>query len=374
MDGKRTYDASRITVVKGFEAIRRRPGMYVGSTTRRGLHATVVEVMEWAANGVLSCGGGRVDVTLLPGGGVRVADNGPGVGFAADPGAEGQEVRALDEQLREIADGPGPRDAPIALLMPGLSLCMANALSEHLTAEVHRAGTRWVQECARGVTTAPPAPAGPAEATGTALTFHPDPEIFETTEVDYDVLAERLRELAFLHPTLALTLTDERTPDAPRETRFHSPTGLAAFVAHLDAEAGEDVECPADILTVTAADPRMAGTLDVALRFRAGPPAGEYLRSYANSHPTPHGGSHVVGLRYGIAAALAAHGLGYGDLTAVVAVTLDAPSFELATPTRLGNPEVRECVADAVRDRLTAWVGERPDRAAALLGGRSRQE
>ncbi|MFI0721575.1 DNA gyrase subunit B [Streptomyces sp. NPDC021224] len=373
-DDGMTYDASHITVLEGAEAVRKRPGMYIGSTGPRGLHHMVTGVVEWAADVVLAApdAGSRrhIAVTLAPDGGVRVTDDGPGVPFAAQeaPGAPG--VPPLDEQLSRF--GPGPRRR--AFLLNGWELMTACALSTRLTAEVRREGVRRVQNYIRGTATAPPADAGPAADSGTAITFHPDPEIFTTVEVDRTVLADRLRELAFLTPGLTLTLTDERPPGPPRTARFHSPAGVAGLLAHLDGPVAGATE----VVTVSVTTTR--GALDAALRRRGpaeGPPV---IRSYANCFPTAEGGVHVEGLRDGLTAALAgyarAHGLPEPDaegacagLTAVVSVRLDAPSFEGSTHGRLGNTEVRPWVAAAVREHVGAWLDAHPEQAAGLLGG-----
>ncbi|NUS09929.1 MAG: DNA gyrase subunit B [Streptomyces sp.] len=365
------------------EAVRRRPGMYIGSIEQRGLHNLVLTVAEWSASGVLVHGGGRVDVTLTPDGGVCVADDGPGVPFAAATAGGAAEVIPLDEQLSHICDG-APARLRAALIASGSWLCVAGALSRRLTAEVRRDGVRWVQEYVRGTATAPPAPAGPLPAgsgSGTVIAFRPDPEIFTTTtEVAYDVLADRLRELAFLNRTLTFSLTDGRLPGPPRADLFHFPAGVGGLVSFLDAE--EDAAPDTELVTVEAADPRMGGTVEAALRWR-GPGAGsEVIRSYANCHPTPEGGTHVAGLRDGLAAALTAYARAHrlplpadgsvsgerigAGLTAVVSVRLDHPEWEGATHGRLGNTAVRPCVAEAVRDHLTGWLEAHPEQAAAL--------
>jgi DNA gyrase subunit B len=259
----------------------------------------------------------------------------------------------------------------------GIGLCVPNALSSRLTAEVMRDGVRWVQEYVRGVATGPPTAVGPATGSGTSLTFQADTEIFASVQCAFDHLADRFRELAFLNHGLDITLTDQR-PHPPRTQRLYFPGGTRDFVALLDTAMGTPVH--PDVIGFEHEDPRMAGTTEVSLRWHATPE--EQLLSFANSRPTPHGGTHALGFRDGVAAAITAYARRQGllpptvpDLTleqigtglaAVVSVKLDAPEFEGATRGILGNAAVRPCVAEAVRDHLIAWLDDHPDQAAAL--------
>ncbi|WP_069767964.1 ATP-binding protein [Streptomyces sp. LUP30] len=370
------YEAAHIEVLQGRDAVRKRPGMYVGSIGERGLHHMVFEVVAPAVNAVLAEGGGRVDVTLTRDGGVRVADDGPGAPFedAGDPG--------LQTRLTTLYTGP-PIDDRRTVYMGGFCVgpFVVNALSARLTAEVRRDGVRRLQEHARGVALAPPAVVGPASGTGTTVAFWPDPEIFETTRCSFAVLAERFRQVAFLNPGLTMSLTDEHPTRGDREVRYRFPEGVRDFVAALDAEAGALLG--ADVIGFAQEDPRMAGTVEVALRW--GDSGEERLLSFANSRPTPEGGAHVDGLRDGLAAAAAAfaserglpaptdagsgaHRIGEG-LRAVVSVKLDRPEFLGPVHGLLGGADVRACVADAVREHLGAWFAEHPDRGASIVGG-----
>ncbi|MGW4159513.1 DNA gyrase subunit B [Streptomyces sp. NPDC004788] len=367
-----TYDATRIQVLEGWEAIRKRPGMYVGSTGRHGLHQLVFQVADRAVNEVVAGRARSVAVTLLADGGVRVADDAD-----TDGDSDGRGLEALLTTFYAGARPYGRRDVPVGLA--GVGPFVTNALSSRLRAEVRRGGTRWVQEYARGVALAPPTAAGPASGSGTEITFRPDPEIFETVEFRYDALAERFRELAFLNRDLDITLTDERAPGgAPRSERLRYPGGARDFVAFLDGRIGAHL----DVVAFEHEDPRMAGSVEVALRWSD--PHEEQLRSFANSCPTPHGGTHEEGFRDGMAAAVGAYAreqrllapadpdpgaahVGVG-LTAVVSVKLDTPEFHGATRGVLGGTAVRRCVEQAVREGLGAWLGRHPEQAAALVG------
>ncbi|WP_406470542.1 DNA gyrase subunit B [Streptomyces sp. NBC_01615] len=373
------YDASHIQVLEGWEAIRKRPGMYVGSTGERGLHQLVFEVACRAVNEVLAGRAGSVDVALTPDGGLRVADDGPGVPVEATAGdTGGPGLEALLTRMHAGA-GPGGRHTA-AMSLFGTGPCVTNALSSRLTAEVRREGVRWVQEYARGVALTPPTAVGPATGSGTTIAFWPDTDIFGTAECSFAVLAEYFRQLAFLNQGLSISLTDERSPGGFRPVRFQFPGGVRDFVAFLDTRAGAPVH--PDVIGFEREDPRMEGTVEVALRWCGS--REERVQSFANSVHTPDGGTHAMGFRDGVAAAVTSYArhrrllaaadpdlgtdrIGEG-LTAVVSVKLDGPEFLGATHGMLGGAAVRACVAEAVREHLGTWLEGRPEHAAAVVG------
>ncbi|WP_371094920.1 hypothetical protein [Streptomyces sanglieri] len=273
----------------------------------------------------------------------------------------------------------------------GLGPCVTNALSSHLTAEVRREGVHWVQEYARGVALAPPAAAGTTAGSGTTIAFRPDADIFTTAEFSFAVLEERFRELAFLNRGLSISLTDERPAGhRSRSVRFRFPAGARDFVAFLDTRAPEQAQVHEqpreplhpDVIGFEREARRMAGTVEVALRWCGS--REERIRCFANSVPTPEGGTHAKGFRDGVAAAVTSYArlrrlltaadpdlgteqIGVG-LTAVVSVKLDRPVFLSATNGVLGGAAVRACVADAVREHLGTWLEEHPEQAAAVVG------
>ncbi|THA86117.1 ATP-binding protein [Streptomyces sp. A0592] len=372
------YDAARIRVLEGREAIRKRPGMYVGSTGVRGLHHMLLDEVGRAVNASLSGRGGRVEVTLTPDGGVRVTDDGPGTPFedCPDTGRPGLETQLT----RPFTGAREHHDRSTVLMAPWVGgPGVTNALSSRLTAEVRREGVRRVQEFARGVALAPPCDAGPATGSGTTITFLPDAEIFDTVEYAYAVLAARLTELAFLNPGLDLVLTDERSPDRPQRARLRFPGGVREFVTFLDALAGEHLA--ADVIAFEREDPRMAGSMEVALSWSG--THGERVRGFANSLATSNGGTHETGLREGVAAAVDAYARERGlltaadpevtadrvgaDLTAVVSVKLDRIEPADSTRLKLGNVAVRPCVAEAVRAHLGTWLEEHPREAEDVV-------
>ncbi|MFF2774186.1 DNA gyrase subunit B [Streptomyces sp. NPDC058052] len=377
MENDVRYDASQIKVIEGLEAVRRRPGMYVGSTGVRGLHHMVLGVVEHAVNETVAGRVRAVEVTLLADGGVRVADDGTGVPFGS-PGDDGGP--GLEERLSRFCFWRGPLDRNrIWAWSGGIDLAVVNALSTRTRAEVRRAGTRWVQEYLRGTAVASPSAAGTTARTGTTLTFRPDPTIFETVDCSFGHLAERFRELAFLYPGLDVTLTDERTAGAPAVQRIHCPGGLRDFVASLTAT--RSLSGPEDVVAFGADAPAMAGLVEVAL---SRPAVGRrQVLGYANGRATLDGGTHEEGFLAGLSGAVTAHARACGalsatdpaigpeevgaGLTAVVSVKLDDPSFEGGTRTRLGGAHVRDAVEEAVRAGVLAWLEAHPERAARLL-------
>jgi DNA gyrase/topoisomerase IV subunit B len=264
----------------------------------------------------------------------------------------------------------------VTLGLCGVGPCVTNALSSRLTVEVWGEGVRWTQEFARGVAVTPPTRAGSATGSGTAVTSWPDADIFGTAECSFDALADHFRELALLNRGLEIHLTDQRRPRESRSKQFRFPGGARDFVAILDARAS----APAftDTIGFEREDPQMAGTVEVAFRWRDSREA--RVRSYANSRPTD-GGTHERGFREGVAAAVTAHArerrlltaaddldadrIGEG-LTAVLSVKLDDPDFEGPTRSWLGNATVRVCVRQAVQEHLGRWLEGHPQQAAAL--------
>ncbi|MER6563958.1 DNA gyrase subunit B [Streptomyces sp. NPDC001027] len=372
------YDAARIEVLEGVDAVRRRPGMWVGSTGERGLYQMVYEAVGRAVNAVLASGGGRVDVTLTSDGGVIVEDDGPGSPFEAD-GSEGADGPGLEALLTAVQAGPEPVGRQLAHVGQfHVGLIVVNALSSRLTAEARCEGVHRAQEYAHGVALAPPATVGSTTRTGTTIAFWPDAEIFETTRCSFAVLAERLRQVAFLHRGLEMSLTDHRPDGGTREVRFRFPDGVRDFVAALDAEAGS--RCAEDVVAFEREDPRMAGTMEVALLWYG---RDDRLRGFANGRRTFEGGTHLDGFRDGLATAVTEYGRDRGlltaaaldagadgileDVTAVVSVKLDHPEFLGATRTLLGGAEVRACVREAARDHVGAWLVEHPEDAARIV-------
>jgi DNA gyrase/topoisomerase IV subunit B len=366
-DDVMTYDASHIQVLEGLEAVRKRPGMYIGSTGERGLRHLVLEIIERAAHEILTGRASRIEVTLMPGGGVRVADDGTGVL------TDGFDVPLT--RLMACYAGRGRHDVTAGF--HGVGLAVVNALSSRMTAEVRQDGAGTVWEYARGV--AVTRATGPQQATGsgggTTFMFWPDPDIFETTEQSFAALTERFRELAFLNRPLDISLIDERDPAKPSAVRFRSPDGVRDFVAYLDDEPSGS-----DIVGFELDDPNMEGEMEIAWRWTES--SVEQIRSFANSWAT-HGGTHERGFRNGIADAVNAYAreqrllaetdpdlgdnrIGEG-LIAVVAARLDHPVLQGSCRDVLGNGSVRACVRQAVREHLSGWLEAHPEQAVVLI-------
>jgi DNA gyrase subunit B len=383
-DSTHTYDAANIELLEGVEAVRKRPGMYVGSTGERGLRIMVFALIHRAVSEFLVGRANSVDVTLTPDGGVRIDYDGPGVPFEAAGATEGPGLETL---LTRGGPDLGGRHT-VAEPVVGMDFLIVNALSSSLTAEVRRDGVRWVQEYAYGVPVTAPVQAGPATGNGTTIGFLPDTGVFEAAAVySFPAMAQRLMELAFLNRGLAVSLTDERVPGEPAVARFRFPDGVRDFVAFIDAGLplpGSLI--PEDVVGFEHEDARMGGTLELALRWRG--TSGERIHGYANSRLTPEGGTHVEGFREGLAAAIDACARRRGvlsaadpawgadlvaqGLTAVVSVKLDRPEFLGATRGGLGDATVRTCVAEAVRDRFGAWLAEHPEQAAEIIARTAR--
>ena len=362
-----TYDASDITVLEGLEAVRKRPGMYVGSTDERGLRNLVLEIVERAAHEILAGRASRVEVTLMPGGGVCVADDGTGVV------ADGFDIPLT--VLTACYGGSTRHDVTAGF--HGVGLAVVNALSTRMTAEVRQDGVSTVWEYARGVAVTPGAATEPTTGSGTTFTFWPDPEIFETTEQSFEALADHFRELAFLNRTRDISLVDERESAEPASVRFRFPGGVRDFVAYLDGEPAAP-----DIIGFELDDPDMEGEMEVAWRWTAS--SEERIRSCANSLTT-RGGTHERGFRNGLSDAINAYArqqrllsdadsdlgddrIGEG-LLAVVAVRLDHPELQGSLRDVLGNSPVRACVREAVREHLSRWLDGHPEQAEALISG-----
>ncbi|MGW1067998.1 ATP-binding protein [Streptomyces aureus] len=386
-----TTDTPRREELWGREAIRKRPGMYVGSVSERGLHQAVFDVVERAMNDALIGPGGHVDITLTADGGIRVTDDGPGVPVEAAGHSGG---RGLEDVLTHLQDlkRRHPRGRHTVALSPlSNEPAVTNALSSRLTAEVRRDGRRWIQEYACGEATAQPTDAGAAAGSGTTITFWPDADIFETTTPSFERLTNHFREAAVLNPALTVSLADERVAGESRSVRFHFPDGREDLVAALGMETGARVH--PDAISFAEEDERMAGSVEVWLRWCDSQE--ESVRSYANSMRTFEGGTHEAGFREGVTAAVDVYARGQrllaaddprpaydrvgAGLTAVVSVKLDNPEFYGATRTRLGgdgdlaHPGIHDTgtvqtrVRDIVRAHVGTWLNHHPEQAESIV-------
>ncbi|KAB8164521.1 DNA topoisomerase (ATP-hydrolyzing) subunit B [Streptomyces sp. 3MP-14] len=385
--GPASYDANAITVLDGLDAVRKRPGMYVGSTGARGLHHLVRELVDNAVDEALAGVADRIDVTLLPDGGVRVVDNGRGIPVGTHPVEQRPAVEVVLTVLH--AGGKfGGGGYVVSGGLHGVGLSVVNALSTRLSVEIWTDGHRWTQEYRHGEPTAPLARHEASQRTGTSLTFWADGDIFETTDYSFDTLARRFQEMAFLNRGLTLTLADERPTatasdadaDAVARTVSHRyDGGIADFVAHLNARKGEPVH--PSVITIAARDTERLLSAEVALQWNS--QYSESVYSYANAIHTHEGGTHEEGFRTALTtvvnryarekrllreqeANLSGEDVREG-LTAIVSVKLGEPQFEGQTKTKLGNTEARTFVQKVVHERLTDWFDRNPHEAVDVV-------
>jgi DNA gyrase subunit B len=362
----RRYEAQDIQVLEGLEAVRRRPGMYIGSTGPRGLHHLVYEVVDNAVDEALAGSCSKILIRLRADGGVTVADDGRGIPVRPIPRAKDRRP-AVEVVLTTLHAG-GKFDGKSYAVSGGLhgvGVSVVNALSERLDVQVARDGFVWTQSFSRGQSLGKLKKGNATKKTGTIVTFWPDTEIFEETEFKRDILAERLRELAYLTGGVEIAFADERSGREWREI-YKAKGGLADFVQLLNQ--GKDA-----LSRVIHFDAkRDDAEAEIALQWNMG--YGESLHSFANTINTHEGGTHEEGLRKALTNVVNRFARGRnllkekeanleGDdvregLTAIVSVKLKEPQFEGQTKTKLGNTEIRSFVETTVNDRLMTWLVE----------------
>ncbi len=406
MEQPHEYGAKDITVLEGLEAVRKRPGMYIGSTGPRGLHHLVYEVVDNSVDEAMAGRCSRIDVRLLADGGVSVSDDGRGIPVEAHP-TLGKS--ALEVVLTVLHAGGKFDNKSYAVSggLHGVGVSVVNALSSRLVAEVRRAGHIHRQTFRRGVPDGPvevvgDAPLDPAREgghdTGTTITFWADAAVFETIDYTWETLVTRFRETAFLSAGLRISITDERRPDPetgqPHTESFHYPGGLRDFVTHLNA-AKEPLH--PGILHFTASEEDSDGPheLEIALQWNAG--YHESIHTFANTINTHEGGTHEEGFKKALTAVVNRYARDLGlfrpsgkekdltltgedireGLTAIVSVKLADPQFEGQTKTKLGNTPIRSFVERTCNEQLRTWFNEHPAEvrvvvSKALQGARAR--
>jgi DNA gyrase subunit B len=369
-----SYDAQDITVLEGLEAVRKRPGMYIGSTGVRGLHHLVYEVVDNSVDEALARHATMVEVTIHPDNSITNVDNGRGIPVAT---MEKEGKSALEVVLTvlhaggKFGDGGGYK---VSGGLHGVGVSVVNALSESLTAVVKRDGYTWTQSYARGVPQGPIEQGEPTKETGTTITFLPDAEIFETTEYDFSTLEQRLRETAFLTAGLHITLTDERGEG--KRVEFQYEGGISDFVAYLNES--KDPLSPKVIYFQAESD---EGEVEVAMQWNT--TYQESIHSFANNINTHEGGSHLSGFRSALTRTLNNFARAQGalrekddnlsgedvreGLTAVVSVKLAEPQFEGQTKTKLGNPGMEGFVQSVVNKGLSEFLEENPREGKAIV-------
>ncbi|MCL2024811.1 MAG: DNA topoisomerase (ATP-hydrolyzing) subunit B [Coriobacteriia bacterium] len=374
-----SYSAKDIQVLEGLEAVRKRPGMYIGSTGPRGLHHLVYEIVDNSVDEALAGHCTAVDITINKDGSVTIIDNGRGIPVENHPKLRKPTVEVVLTVLH--AGGKfGGEGYKVSGGLHGVGSSVVNALSERLTVEVKRDGKIWAQEYQYGKPTAKLIATGTSKATGTKITFWPDADIFETTDFDYEILRTRLRETAFLNRDLRITLTDERGEE-PIKDEFRYAGGIIDFVKYLNKNK-ETIHAKPIYFSAEADD----GAVEVALQWNTG--YTENTLAFANNINTHEGGTHLDGFKNALTRTLNDYARRQnilkekdanlsGDdvregLTAVLSVKLHDPQFEGQTKTKLGNTEMRSLVQQVVTQGLAEYLEEHP-RPARLIVGKATQ-
>ena len=364
------YSGSSITVLEGLEAVRVRPAMYIGSTDSVGLHHLVWEVVDNSVDEALAGFCDHIEVSILPGNGIRVTDNGRGIPIDIHPKEHMGTIQVVMTKLH--AGGKFDSNSyKVSAGLHGVGVSCVNALSKKHIVTVRRDGRIVQQEFSKGNPLGPQKDIGTYSdgSTGTTIEFYPDETIFTATEYNYDILAERFREYAFLMSGIRMTLTDERTPDGKKDS-FHFPGGISAFVKFVDSHRKPLFEEPIHISTEAGNYP-----LDIALWYNDG--YQENFFSFVNNVNTHDGGTHVTGFKTAMTriigkyaqeilpkgkkdTAISADDIREG-LTAVISIKIPQPQFEGQTKRRLGNSEVAGLVNTAFGTKLDEFFAENPN-------------
>ncbi len=370
------YTGSNIRVLEGIEAMRLRPGMYIGDTTLRGLHHLVYEVVDNSIDEAMAGHCTTIEVTVHADGSASVIDDGRGIPVEAHHQFSDQST--LEVVLTKAhAGGKFDHDTyKVSGGLHGVGITVVNALSEWLEAEIRRDGKLWRQDYKQGEPNGPVREIGVAKETGTKIQFLPDAVIFPKIDFDYDILEKRLRELAFLNRGVRIRLADERG-DEPKREEFFSSGGLGEFVTYLN-RAQSPIHPP---VVLTGRDDDRAVEVEVALQYNES--ISETLVSYCNNINTVEGGTHLTGFRGALTRTLNNYakatvsaknkdlqitGEDFKEgLTAIISVRVPDPQFEGQTKTKLGNSEVEGIVAKVVNDKLAEFLEQNPQAAKKVI-------
>ncbi|WP_019144067.1 DNA topoisomerase (ATP-hydrolyzing) subunit B [Aeromicrobium massiliense] len=378
-----TYDASNIQVLEGLEAVRKRPGMYIGSTGERGLHHLVYEVVDNSVDEALAGYASEIVVVMQADGGIRVVDDGRGIPVDIHPT---EKIPAVTLVLTSLHAGGkfGGGGYKVSGGLHGVGVSVVNALSTKLYIDVKRDGYRWTQSFTYGVPDGELERHEATDETGTTNTFYASADIFETTEYSYDTLKTRFREMAFLNKGLKITLRDERErpdeddEDAEREVSFRFDKGLVDYVNFINSGNREPIQ--RDVISLEREDEANGMSLELAMQWNA--TYTESVHTFANTINTHEGGTHEEGFRTALTNTVKkfadANNLLKGKdelsgddiregLTAIISVKLAEPQFEGQTKTKLGNSEARSFVQKAVNDELAAWFEQNPNEGKIIV-------
>lgn len=396
------YEASDITVLEGLEAVRKRPGMYIGSTGERGLHHMVQEIVDNSVDEAMAGHGDSIEVTLRADGAVQVVDHARGIPVDIHP-TEGKPAVELVLTVLHAGGKFGGGGYAVSGGLHGVGSSVVNALSSRLEVEIHRQGHVWRQAYSRGVPEAELAKGETTDRTGTTITYWADPEIFESVEYEAETLRKRFQQMAFLNKGLRITLTDERVqlgPEiededlgasdlaaeefeedtGPRTWSYRYDRGLQDFVEFINNAKRAEVIHP-EIISFEAEDTEAEISVEVAMQWTAA--YSESVHTYANTINTHEGGTHEEGFRSSLTSIVNRYGRAQGlikekdsnltgedireGLTAVVSVKLGEPQFEGQTKTKLGNTIARTFMVKVMTDQLQAWFESHPTEARAIV-------
>lgn len=372
------YGAESIKVLEGLEAVRKRPSMYIGDTSQRGLHHLVYEVVDNSIDEALAGYCSEIEVFINPDNSITVNDNGRGI----PTGMHEQEQRSALEVVMTVLHAGGKFDKDsykVSGGLHGVGVSCVNALSKALKVIVYREGKIFEQEYSCGIPLAPVHEIGVSDKTGTTVTFTPDDSIFTVTEYNYEILSSRLRELAFLNKKVKLSLTDLRELDEngnPSTENFYSENGLKDFIEYLDANREKLMPDP-----IYIEGERNDIPLEIALQYNSS--FAENIHSYVNNINTHEGGTHLAGFRRALTRTLKSYAEKSGmltklkfdingddfreGLTAIISVKVLEPQFEGQTKTKLGNNEVMGAVDQVVSELLSYYLEEHPKEARTIV-------
>lgn len=386
------YNASDLKILQGLEAVRLRPGMYIGSTGPRGLHHLVYEIVDNSVDEALAGYATHIEVTILPDNGIRVVDNGRGIPVDEVPGTGKSGVEVVMTKLH--AGGKfGGGGYSVSGGLHGVGISVVNALSKRMEIVVHRQGYEWTQSYIDQKPTAPlkRGKAVDEKETGTSVTFWADPTIFETVDYDFETLRARFQQTAFLNRGLHITLTDLRVPedkagqpdeegDSDNKVSYCYKNGIKDYVKHL-VVSRRATPIEDEIVNFAAEDVKLGISVDLAIQWTRG--YQETLRTFANTITTTEGGAHEEGFKTALTSLINRYARDKNILkekdanltgedcregiVAVLSVKLTNPQFEGQTKTKLGNPEAKTFVQRVVNDRLGDWFDAHPSDAHLIV-------
>jgi DNA gyrase subunit B len=373
VNGNNGYGAQNIQILEGLEAVRVRPGMYIGSTDQRGLHHLIYEVVDNSVDEVMAGYADTVNVTIHADGSVTIEDNGRGIPVEEHPQRPGMSTLEVVMTVLHAGGKFGGGGYQISSGLHGVGVSVVNALSEWCQVEVKLNGQRYRQRYEKGAPVTPLEIVGPAEGTGTITSFLPDLSVMETRDFNFDILAQRFREMAYLNRGLTISLVDERSD---REATFYFEGGLVSFVRHLNKNRNTLQARPISIIREVD-----NVKVELALQYNDSWAATEF--SFANGINTIDGGMHITGFRSALTRTLNDYarkanllkekdGNLTGDdvrqgLTVVVSVKVPNPQFEAQTKSKLNNAEIRPIVENITTELLTRYLEETPSEAKAII-------